>query len=84
MTSGVFSAICVVIFATHCPVTVVTKTIDVPLLDNMEAQLMAKLDVSRLTNQIRALIQEEVKLAVENSFGIAVKNVTDELKGGKD
>ena len=55
---------------------------DGPLPDTLQATLKAEVDASKLNNQIRGLINNKVKHAVENSFGVVMKNVTDQLKEG--
>ena len=49
-----------------CEGTQCSNNVQVPMIDQLNAQLMANLDISQLTQQLRAYIDKEIQQSLED------------------
>lgn len=54
------------------------NSVHFPLLDNMNAPLVANLDFSQFSSQLKIYIDEEIKKGIETAVKVLVLNITQE------
>ena len=55
------------------------NTVDIPLIDKLNAPLKAELDISKLNKQLKELISQEVKQSVVNAVNELVNNSVENI-----